>query len=284
MRALVRKNGGYACEERANPQPGKGQLLVRVAYCALNRADFAGESLLTKGKVVGSDVAGTVVSCGAGVRGFEPGDTVCGVTPGLAGGAAGLAVLDARWATPVPERMPLEEAAALPSAGVTAYAALRKVGAPTGTDGLPGLAGLRLLVCGASGGVGQYAVLLATALGAEVTAACSARNFEMARACGARSVADYGKGALASVADGSVDAVIGVNGRVPAREFSRMLRSGGTFVLLGTSLASPGVLALPLRGNRLKVALFFSQIGKGTLSQVARVMAGSGAASGPAGA
>ncbi|MBS5451251.1 MAG: zinc-binding dehydrogenase [Coriobacteriia bacterium] len=176
----------------------------------------------------------------------------------------------------MPEGMPLEEAAALPSASVTAYAALSKVGASAGADTLPELAGKRLLVCGASGGVGQYAVLLAIALGAEVTAACSARNFEIARACGAKCTVDYGGGVLKGVPDGMADAAIGVNGRTPAREFARVLRPGGTFVLLGTSLASPGVLTLPLRGKRLKVALFFSQIGKGVLPRVVRAMASSG--------
>ncbi len=261
MRCLVRNKGAYVVKDREEPRPKTGQLLVEVSHVSLNRADYLGESFATRGKIVGSDICGTVVSCGEKVTGFEPGDLVCGVTPGLAGGAAELAVMDAAWAVKVPRGMSRAQAAAFPSSAVTAYAGLAKLG---------DLRSKRVLVMGASGGVGQYAALLASAMGAEVTAACGVRNLDMARSLGATAALDYARG-YANVQDEAFDAIVAVNGRMPASEAARLLAPGGTYVLIGTS-AMPGLLTLPLRGRGFKVGLFFSQIGRGGLARVAEIL------------
>ena len=263
MRCLARSGGEYVVEEREAPAPKAGQVLVEVSHVSLNRADYLAESAMTRGKIVGSDVCGTVVACGAGVSTFVPGDLVCGVTPGLAGGAAELAVMDEAWATKVPAGMASSEAAAFPSSAVTAYAGLAKLG---------DLAGKRVLVMGASGGVGQYAAILAAALGAEVTASCGARNLEATRALGAVRAIDYERG-YADVAGSSFDAILAVNGKMAAKEASRLLAKGGTFALIGTGPMAAGLLSLPMRGVRLKVGLFFSQMKRGGLPYVADMLA-----------
>lgn len=263
MRCLARCGKEYAVEEREAPVPKTGQILVRVSHVSLNRADYLGESLLTRGKIVGSDICGTVASCGDGSAGFSVGDLVCGVTPGLAGGAAELAVMDAAWAVKVPDGMGRSRAAAFPSPAVTAYAGLSKLG---------DLAGKRVLVMGASGGVGQYAVILACAMGAEVTASCGARNLEAALSLGAIRAIDYSRGYVGE-RDAAFDAIIAVNGKMPAAEASRLLAPGGTFVLIGSAPASAGLLTLPLRGVHFKVGLFFVQVKHDGLSQVASMLA-----------
>ncbi len=262
MRCLARNKGTYVVEDREEPRPKTGQLLVEVSHVSLNRADYLAESFATRGKIVGSDICGTVVSRGEKVTGFEPGDLVCGVTPGLAGGAAELAVMDAAWAVKIPRGMSRAQAAAFPSSAVTAYAGLAKLG---------DLRSKRVLVMGASGGVGQYAVLLASAAGAEVTAACGARNLDMARSLGATAALDYARG-YANVQDETFDAIVAVNGRMPASEAARLLAPGGTYVLIGTSAMSEGLLTLPLRGRGFKIGLFFSQIGRGGLARVAEIL------------
>ena len=252
-------------QTRPEPRPAKGQLLVRVACASLNRADFAKESPATRGKIAGSDVAGTVVEVGEGVAGFAVGDAVAGVTPGLAGGCAEFAVVDSKWATRVPAGISTEEAAAFPSSATTAWAGVKRLG---------DVAGKEVLVIGASGGVGQYAVLLLAAKGARVTAACGARNLEAALDLGAYRAVDYTQG-YASLPDGCFDAAVGVNGKLADREVARLLSPGAMFALLGTSFLRPDMLTLPLRGHSLKIGLFFREIGRGGLEEAADVLASS---------
>lgn len=263
MRCLARSGGRYVVEEREAPSPKRGQLLVRVSHVSLNRADYLAESVMTRGKVVGSDVCGTVVACGAGVSDFMPGDLVCGVTPGLAGGAAEFAVMDAAWAARVPASMTDAQAAAFPSSAVTAYAGLSKLG---------DLRGRRVLVMGSSGGVGQYALILAKAMGAEVTASCGAHNLECALSLGADRVIDYARG-YADEPDESFDAIVAVNGKMAASEAARLLRCGATFALIGTSPMSVGLFSLTLRERHLKVGLFFSQMKRDGLLHVTETLA-----------
>ncbi len=253
-------------QTRPEPKPAKGQLLVRVACASLNRADFAEESPATRGKIVGSDIAGTVVEVGKGVAGFAAGDAVAGVTPGLAGGCAEFAVVDSKWATRVPTGISAEEAAAFPSSATTAWAGVKRLGDVTGKE---------VLVVGASGGVGQYAVLLLAAKGARVTAACGARNLEAALDLGAYRAIDYAQG-YASLPGGCFDAAMGVNGKLAAREVARLLSPGATFALLGTSFLRPGMFTLPFRGRSLKVGLFFREVGRDGLEEAANVLASSG--------
>jgi NADPH:quinone reductase-like Zn-dependent oxidoreductase len=177
--------------EVQKPEPAEGAILVRVRATSLNAVDWYGLSgrpyvarplmglRKPKSSELGADFAGVVEATGEGVHDFEPGDEVYGWQSG--------AFAEYVTATTTVERKPanlsLEEAAAVPVAGFTALQGLRDHG------GLR--AGQRVLVNGASGSVGIFAVQIAKALGAEVHAVCSTRNVAQARELGADRVFDY---------------------------------------------------------------------------------------------
>src|SRR5882724_2054563 len=176
------------------PEVGAGDVLVRVHAAALNPYDWhimrgdpliarlMGEVGLTKPKarVAGVDAAGRVEAVGANVRGLRRGDEVFGFCRGA---FAEYARAEADKVVPKPVSLTFEQAAAVPMAGATALRGVRDVGAVR--------AGHRVLVNGAVGGVGTYAVQIAAALGAEVTGVCSTRNVELVRSIGAAHVIDY---------------------------------------------------------------------------------------------
>ena len=262
MECLVRKNGSYLLAERETPTLKKGQILVRVSCASLNRADFAPESFMTRGKTVGSDISGTVVGIGEGVAKFALGDPVLGVTKNLAGGCAEYALVDSAWAEKKPATLPWEGAAALPSSSITAWAGIRKLG---------NIKGKHVLVLGASGGVGQYATLLLSSKGAVVTAACGKRNLDAARENGAFQAIDYQQG-YAALASNSFDAIVAVNGTMPASEIKRLLAPKGILVILGTSYVKPSILSLARRGRKVKVGLFFQEMTQGSLRETTNLL------------
>jgi NADPH:quinone reductase-like Zn-dependent oxidoreductase len=177
--------------DRAEPRPGPGQVLVRVVAAALNPKDI----LLSRGKFrllsgarfprrYGFDWAGEVVEVGPGVRDIAPGARMFGMLDGFQGGAcAEYLVSDVSRCALAPESIGLTEAAAVPLAALTALQAYRKVARLEAKQ--------RVLVNGASGGVGTFAVQLARALGAEVDATTSKKNEPLLRELGARDVYDY---------------------------------------------------------------------------------------------
>jgi NADPH:quinone reductase-like Zn-dependent oxidoreductase len=176
------------------PEVGAEDVLVRVHAAALNPYDWhimRGDPLIArlvgevglrkpKARVAGVDAAGRVEAVGANVRGLRPGDEVLGFCQGA---FAQYASTQADKLVPKPGRLRFEQAAAVPMAGTTALRGIRDVGAVK--------AGHRVLVNGAAGGVGTYAVQIATALGAEVTGVCSTRNVDLVRSIGAAHVVDY---------------------------------------------------------------------------------------------
>src|SRR6478609_3944671 len=179
------------------PEVGADDVLVRVHAAALNPYDWhimrgdpliarlTGEVGLTKPKarVAGIDAAGRVEAVGANVLGLRPGDEVLGFCRGA---FAEYARAEADKVVPKPASLTFEQAAAVPMAGATALRGIRNVGAVR--------AGHRVLVNGAAGGVGTYAVQIAAALGAEVTGVCSTGNVELVRSIGAAHVIDYTTG------------------------------------------------------------------------------------------
>lgn len=130
--------------------------------------------------MAGLDAAGVVAAVGANVRGLRPGDQVLGFFPGA---LAEYARAEADKVVPKPAALSFEQAAAIPIAGTTALRAIREIGRVR--------AGQRVLINGASGGVGTFAVQIAVALGAEVTGVCGARNAGLVRGLGATRVIDY---------------------------------------------------------------------------------------------
>ena len=166
MRAATISDGQIAVQEHPDPRPQAGELLVRVRAAGLNGADMLQVSGRyppppgAPGDIPGLELAGEVVECGAGVHRFEPGDRVMAVVAG--GGQAELAVVHERLAMPVPDELDWTAAGGVPEVFTTAHDALFS------QAGL--VAGERLLVHGAAGGVGMAAVQLGTMAGARVTA------------------------------------------------------------------------------------------------------------------
>jgi NADPH:quinone reductase-like Zn-dependent oxidoreductase len=182
-----------ALENVEKPVPGDHELLVRVRSAALNPLDYHFmhgtpyiirlQSGLRKPKVtrLGVDFAGTVEAVGKNVTRFEPGDAVFGGETGAFGEY--LTVREDAAVVPKPAGATFEQAASVPIAAVTALQALRDAGKVR--------PGQKVLINGASGGVGTFAVQLAKYFGAHVTGVCSTRNLEMVRSIGADEVIDY---------------------------------------------------------------------------------------------
>lgn len=173
------------------PSIQRNQLLVKVYASSVNPVDWkirAGQlQFLTGYKfplILGFDVAGEVVEVGESVTRFQPGDKIYAYLDSLPGGAyAEYAVVSERVACLKPDTMSYEQAAAVPLAATTALQALRDLGQI--------LPGHRVLINGASGGVGSFAVQIAKAFKAEVTAVCSTANVELVQSLGADRVIDY---------------------------------------------------------------------------------------------
>jgi NADPH:quinone reductase-like Zn-dependent oxidoreductase len=177
------------------PEIGDDQVLVRVHAAGVNPADWAIVGGLPyvarpvyglrkpKNAVRGTDVAGTVEAVGAGVTRLRPGEEVFGWCGGLGGAFAEYAAASEEALALKPANLTFEQAAAVPMAGLVALQALRDHGGVR--------AGQRVLINGASGGIGTFAVQIAKALGAEVTGVCSTRNVDMVRSIGADHVIDY---------------------------------------------------------------------------------------------
>jgi NADPH:quinone reductase-like Zn-dependent oxidoreductase len=198
MKAIVQERFGppdvLQLVDTDPPEIGADDVLVRVHAAALNPYDWhimRGDPLIArlmgevglrkpKARVAGVDAAGRVDAVGANVRGLRAGDEVLGFCQGA---FAQYARAEANKVVPKPVGLSFELAAAVPMAGTTALRGIRDVGAVR--------AGNRVLVNGAAGGVGTYAVQIAAALGAEVTGVCSTRNVELVRSIGAAHVVDY---------------------------------------------------------------------------------------------
>ncbi len=196
MRAIVYERYGgpavLALRDVEEPTPGEGEVLVRVRAASLNALDWhftTGTPYVMramsgirrpKRNIPGVDLAGTIVSVGPGVHHLSPGDEVFG---SAIGSCAELAVAPAARVVPKPSAVTFEQAAATPVAAITALQGLTEHG---GVE-----PGHHVLINGGAGGVGTFAVQIAKALGAEVTAVCSTRNVDLVRSLGADHVVDY---------------------------------------------------------------------------------------------
>lgn len=235
MKALIYRRFGPPEElewvdDWPDPEPGDDTVLVRTVAGSVNPKDI----LLRKGKfsrtmardplprASGLDAAGHVVAVGSSVSGFEVGDPVFGMTNRFSGGVhVEIASFRADELGHAPDTIPLEEAAAVPLAAQTALQALRDVWG--------GAKGGRVLINGASGGVGHFAVQIAKALGAEVHAVCSQRNVAFVRGLGADAVYDYQRRPATAI-DETFDAVFDVFGRETKSAFKRQLAGGGAYI------------------------------------------------------
>lgn len=238
------------------PTPGPGEVLIQVHAAALNAADaylLKGEPALLrlssglggpKRPILGADIAGAVAAVGSQVTQFQPGDAVYGDLSGAGlGGFAEFVCAPAGVLTLKPARLSFAQAAAVPMAAVTALQGLRAGG--------PITAGQQVLIHGASGGVGTFAVQLARSFGASVTAVCSPRNVALARSLGADHVVDYTQEDFTQ-SDRRYDVILVANGNRPLRAYRRALRPGGRCVVVGGAIRT--ILAATLLGPALSLA------------------------------
>jgi NADPH:quinone reductase-like Zn-dependent oxidoreductase len=174
-----------------------------------------------KNRVPGLDVAGIVVAVGSSVTGFSPGDEVFGISRGSFAEYA--AVLE-RKLTRKPANLTFDQAAVVPISAGTALQALTDVGRVG--------AGQRVLIIGASGGVGSYAVQLAKAFGADVTGVCSTAKLDLVRSLGADQVIDYTRQDFADGAD-RYDLVLDIGGNASLSRLRKALTADGTLVIIG---------------------------------------------------
>jgi len=283
MKAIVyERYGPDAVELRDVPQPAVGddEVLVRVRASSVNPVEWyavwappfvrvlSGQLRRPKDPSLGIDLAGTVEAVGRDVTGLSPGDDVFGSS-----GAswAEYAAAPADRLARKPESVSFEEAAAVPVAGLTALQALR--------DRAAVQPGQKVLVNGASGGVGTFAVQIAKALGADVTAVCSTRNVELARSLGADRVVDYTREDFTRLGVRH-DVLIDIAGSRSFLSLRRVLAPRATVVLVGAkmrqSLLGPlkhfAAARLQAIGRGQQVRFFIAKVGTADLAFVAGLM------------
>lgn len=265
MRAVVQARYGEAEEvlrlaEIPHPVAGPGEVLVRVHAAGVDRGAwhlmtglpypvrFAGYGVRApRTPVRGREAAGTVTALGPGVTAFRPGDEVFGIVEGA---FAEYAPARADRLAPMPRSLSAVQAAALPISGLTALQAVRDHGRVR--------PGQTVLVLGASGGVGSFAVQIAKAFGAQVTGTARTAKLDLLRTLGADHVLDHG---CEEPTDG-YDVVVDTGGHRPLRRLRRLLTSRGTLVIVGSETGDRwlggtdrqlrALLLAPFVGQRLR--------------------------------
>jgi len=243
MKAMVRHlYGSPEVLEMADvekPVPRQDEVLIRIRATSLNASDWEilrGKPLYgrlwgfftPKVRILGSDVAGIVEAVGPRVTRFGPGDAVYGDVFGKWGGFAEWICAPESMLRPIPEGMSAEEAAAIPQSGAIALQALRDKGRVQ--------PGQTVLVNGAGGGAGSFAIQIAKALGAEVTGVDNAEKLEFMRSLGADHVIDY---AVEDFTRGPrrYDLILDLVGHHSFFDFERALAPGGRYILVGGSVS-----------------------------------------------
>ncbi|MBF6592867.1 MAG: NAD(P)-dependent alcohol dehydrogenase [Thermaceae bacterium] len=242
MKAIVREDyssaDGLQLRDIEIPQTGHDQVLVRVCAAGLDRGAWhimtgrpylmrlAGFGLRKpKNLTLGSEVAGVVEAVGKNVTGLRPGDKVFGTCLGTSNGSfAEYALARANKLALMPANTSFEQAAAVPVSALTALQALRDHGRVQ--------AGQRVLIIGASGGVGTFAVQIAKAFGATVTGVCSTPKMDMVQSLGADKVVDYTQTDITDTNE-RYDLVLDIGGNRPVSRLRRLLTGNGTFVFVG---------------------------------------------------
>jgi NADPH:quinone reductase-like Zn-dependent oxidoreductase len=243
-------------EEVEKPSPKDDEVLVKVHASSVNALEWrrftlpfvlvrvmGGGIREPKNTRLGADLAGRVEAVGANVKQFQPGDDVFGIRRGA---FAEYVCVPEKFLAPKPANLSFEAAASVPLAALTALQGVR--------DRSQIQRGQRVLINGAGGGVGTFAVQIAKSFGAEVTAVCGTGNLDTARSIGADHVIDYTKEDFTRNGQ-QYDLIVAVNGYHPILDYWRSLKPNGHYVVLGgalgqmlqTLLLGP---VLSLRGNK----------------------------------
>ena len=242
MKAIVRTRYGppdvLQFTEAAKPAPNDNEVLIKLYAASVNPLDLfqlRGAPLIRaipgmrtpKQQIIGCDIAGRVEAVGRNVKQFRAGDEVFGVTGFAGGGFAEYACAPEGKLALKPANLSFEEAAAVPIAAITALQGLRDKGCIQ--------PGQKVLVDGASGGVGTFAVQIAKSFGAEVTAVCSTGKVDTARSLGADHVIDYTREDFTKSGQ-RYDLILGANAHHSIFDYRRALSQDGIYVGAGGGL------------------------------------------------
>jgi NADPH:quinone reductase-like Zn-dependent oxidoreductase len=242
-------------EEVAKPAPQDNEVLIKIHAASINARDWRlmrakpffvrlmpGSLFHPKNVVLGVDFAGQVEVTGSNIKQFKPGDEVFGYTPSASGRGtfAEYVCVNENLVAYKPTNLTYEQAAAVPLAAMTALQGLRDKGNLH--------SGQKVLINGASGGVGTFAVQIAKAFGAEVTAVCSTRNLEMVRSLGADYAIDYQKEDFTKKGQ-QYDLILAVNGYHPIADYLHALSPDGSLVVAGGSMRQLFQAATQARRN-----------------------------------
>ena len=246
MKAIVYEEYGppqvLQLREVEKPTPKDDQVLIKVHAAAVNYGDWAilrgkpfvvrlmsGGLLKPKHTILGADIAGRVEAVGRNVKQFQPGDEVFGdISASGFGGFAEYVSVPENALALKPANISFEEAAAVPMAGVVALQGLRDEGKIQ--------PGQKVLIVGASGGNGTFAVQIAKSFGAEVTGVCSTRNVDMVRSIGADHVIDYTREDFTQSGQ-RYDLILAAGGYRSIFDYRRALSPKGTYVMAGGAMA-----------------------------------------------
>jgi NADPH:quinone reductase-like Zn-dependent oxidoreductase len=246
MKAMIRTEYGsidvLKLSEVEKPKPQDGEVLISVHAASINYGDWAllrGKPFVVRlmnggvrkpsNKILGADVAGRIESVGSNVESFRPGDEVFGDISACGfGGFAEYVSAPGNLLALKPKNLSFEEAAAAPMSGVVALQGLRDKGQIQ--------PGQKVLIVGASGGNGTFAVQIAKSFGADVTGVCSTRNVDLVRSIGADHVIDYTQKDFVQ-SEQRYDLIVAAGGYRPILDYRRALQPDGIYVMVGGAMA-----------------------------------------------
>jgi NADPH:quinone reductase-like Zn-dependent oxidoreductase len=268
MRAIVYQKYGppdvLELKEVEKPAPKEGEVLVKVHATSVNYSDWAFvrgkpfpvrfvSGLLKPKKILGADIAGRIEAVGRNAKQFQPNDEVFGDISGCGwGGFAEYVSVPENVLVLKPANLTFAEAAAVPQAAVVALQALRNKGQIQ--------PGQKVLINGASGGIGTFAVQIAKSFGAQVTGVCSTRNLDLVRSIGADKTIDYTREDFTKNKQ-RYDLILAAAGYRSIFDYKHVLSPGGIYVMTGGSMkqimqANLMGPAISKAGGKKLVALF----------------------------